>query len=42
MDHCKISDNRRTSDSMISDNIKISDNMQVQTAHKSYVMLRPP
>jgi hypothetical protein len=42
MDHCKMSDNKRTSDNMISDNCKISDRMQVQTAHKSYVMLRPP
>jgi hypothetical protein len=39
MDHYKISDNRRTRDNMISDKSKISDNRQVQTAHKSYVML---
>jgi hypothetical protein len=42
MDHCKISDNRRTSDNMISDINKISESMHVQTAHKSYVMLHPP
>ena len=41
MDHFKTSVNKRTSDNMISDNSKISDNMQVQTAHKSYVVLRP-
>jgi hypothetical protein len=42
MDHCKTSDNLRTTDIMISDNSKINDNMQVQTVDKSYVMLRPP